>query len=100
LHPRLFTHPLVLRNPVVLEKIPLEELDLSFAVNARATLLLAKEFAAQAEDGGRIVFFTSGQYHGAMPEELPYTHTHDEPPGASHHHGAGGVHGPGSDVHH
>jgi hypothetical protein len=35
-----------------------------------------------------------------MPEELPYTHTHDEPPGASHHHGAGGVHGPGSDVHH
>ncbi len=52
-----------------------EELDLSFAVNARATLLLAREFAAQhdaAASGGRIVLFTSGQYHGAMPEELPY----------------------------
>jgi 3-oxoacyl-[acyl-carrier protein] reductase len=55
-----------------LAELTAEELDLSFAVNARATLLLAKEFAAQAEDGGRIVFFTSGQYHGAMPEELPY----------------------------
>ncbi len=51
-----------------------EELDRSFAVNARATLLLAREFAAQhdAPSGGRIVLFTSGQYHGAMPEELPY----------------------------
>jgi putative Mn2+ efflux pump MntP len=28
-----------------------------------------------------------------MPEELPETHSHDEPPGASHHHGAGGTHG-------
>ena len=51
-----------------------EELDRSFAVNARATLLLAREFAAQheASSGGRIVLFTSGQYLGAMPEELPY----------------------------
>lgn len=57
-----------------LAELTAEELDLSFAVNARATLLLAKEFAAQYEaaGGGRIVLFTSGQYHGAMPEELPY----------------------------
>jgi 3-oxoacyl-[acyl-carrier protein] reductase len=55
-----------------LAELTAEELDRSFAVNARATLLLAREFAAQAEGGGRIVLFTSGQYHGAMPEELPY----------------------------
>jgi 3-oxoacyl-[acyl-carrier protein] reductase len=54
-----------------LAELTAEELDLSFAVNARATLLLAREFADQAS-GGRIVLFTSGQYHGAMPEELPY----------------------------
>ena len=32
-------------------------------------------FAAQHDDsrpGGRLLFFTSGQYHGAMPAELPY----------------------------
>jgi 3-oxoacyl-[acyl-carrier protein] reductase len=55
-----------------LAELTADELDLSFAVNARATLLLAKELAARADRGGRIVFFTSGQYHGAMPEELPY----------------------------
>jgi 3-oxoacyl-[acyl-carrier protein] reductase len=51
------------------------ELDRSFAVNTRATLLLVKAFAAQHDDGrpgGRVVLFTSGQYHGAMPAELPY----------------------------
>lgn len=47
------------------------ELDLSFAVNARATLLLVRHFAEQA-DAGRVVLLTSGQYHGAMPDELPY----------------------------
>lgn len=26
-----------------------------------------------------------------MPEELPPTHSHDEPPGASHHHGKTGL---------
>ena len=57
-----------------LAELTADELDRSFAVNARATLLLAREFAAQhdAPSGGRIVLFTSGQYHGAMPEELPY----------------------------
>jgi 3-oxoacyl-[acyl-carrier protein] reductase len=51
-----------------------EELDLTFAVNVRATLLLVQAFAARfaGERGGRVVLFTSGQYHGAMPEELPY----------------------------
>ncbi len=50
------------------------ELDLSFAVNARATLLLVRHFVEQHDgsSGGRVVLFTSGQYHGAMPEELPY----------------------------
>ena len=58
-----------------LEELTAEELDLSYAVNTRATLLLAKEFAAQHDDtraGGRVLWFTSGQYHGAMPGELPY----------------------------
>jgi 3-oxoacyl-[acyl-carrier protein] reductase len=57
-----------------LEDLTPEELDLSFAVNTRATLLLAKAFAAQHDGrrGGRVVLFTSGQYHGAMPSELPY----------------------------
>ncbi|RBY81105.1 3-ketoacyl-ACP reductase [Blastococcus sp. TF02-09] len=50
------------------------ELDASFAVNARATLLLMRHFVEQHDGspGGRVVLFTSGQYHGAMPEELPY----------------------------
>jgi 3-oxoacyl-[acyl-carrier protein] reductase len=50
------------------------EMDLSFAVNARSTLLLARSFVEQHDgaQGGRVVLFTSGQYHGAMPEELPY----------------------------
>jgi 3-oxoacyl-[acyl-carrier protein] reductase len=57
-----------------LEELTAEELDLSFAVNTRATLLLAKAFAAQHDGrpGGRVVLFTSGQYHGAMPSELAY----------------------------
>ena len=50
-----------------------EELDLSFAVNARATLLRIRYFVEQHQGGaGRVVTFTSGQYHGAMPSELPY----------------------------
>lgn len=58
-----------------LEELTANELDLSYAVNTRATLLLAKAFAAQHDDnrtGGRVVWMTSGQYHGAMPAELPY----------------------------
>ncbi|MEV4186497.1 SDR family oxidoreductase [Streptosporangium canum] len=53
-----------------------DELDLCWAVNVRATLLLVQEFAAQADlDGGRIVTFTSGQHLEPMPTELPYSVT-------------------------
>jgi 3-oxoacyl-[acyl-carrier protein] reductase len=58
-----------------LEDLTVEELDLSYAVNTRAALLLAQAFAAQHDDtrsGGRVLWMTSGQYHGAMPAELPY----------------------------
>ncbi|MDP9394139.1 MAG: SDR family oxidoreductase [Actinomycetota bacterium] len=57
-----------------LEQLTAEELDLSYAVNTRATLLLVQAFAARHDGsvGGRVVLFTSGQYHGAMPGELPY----------------------------
>lgn len=49
------------------------ELDLTFAVNARATLLLVKEFAAQFDGtDGRVITFSSGQHRGPMPGELPY----------------------------
>jgi 3-oxoacyl-[acyl-carrier protein] reductase len=53
------------------------EIDLSYAVNVRATLLLVQAFAAahDGRPGGRVVLFTSGQYHGAMPGELPYIAT-------------------------
>jgi 3-oxoacyl-[acyl-carrier protein] reductase len=58
-----------------LDTLTATELDRSYAVNTRATLLLVKAFAAQHDDrrpGGRVLLFTSGQYHGAMPDELPY----------------------------
>jgi 3-oxoacyl-[acyl-carrier protein] reductase len=57
-----------------LEQLTAAELDLSHAVNTRATLLLAQAFAAQHDGrpGGRLLTFTSGQYAGAMPDELPY----------------------------
>lgn len=61
-----------------LEHLTAEELDLTFAVNVRASLLLVQRLAARFDDAGagraagRVVLFTSGQYHGAMPGELPY----------------------------
>lgn len=57
-----------------LEQLTAAEIDLSYAVNTRATLLLVQQFAARYDDrpGGRILIFTSGQYHGAVPAELPY----------------------------
>jgi 3-oxoacyl-[acyl-carrier protein] reductase len=58
-----------------LEHLTVEELDRSWAVNARATLLLVQAFAAAHDDaraGGRVLLFTSGQDSGAMPGELPY----------------------------
>jgi NAD(P)-dependent dehydrogenase (short-subunit alcohol dehydrogenase family) len=61
-------------EPQALEQLTGAELDLSYAVNTRATLLLVKAFAAQHDgrDGGRVVLLTSGQYAGPMPDELPY----------------------------
>ncbi len=58
-----------------LEELTATEIDLTLAVNTRATLLLVKEFARvyqTGHPGGRVVLFTSGQYHGAMATELPY----------------------------
>ncbi|HYY12113.1 MAG TPA: SDR family oxidoreductase [Kineosporiaceae bacterium] len=57
-----------------LEQLTAAEIDLTYAVNTRATLLLVQAFAAAHDGapGGRVVLFTSGQYHGAMPPELPY----------------------------
>jgi 3-oxoacyl-[acyl-carrier protein] reductase len=51
-----------------------EELDLSWAVNARASVLLVQAFAAQHDGrpGGRVVLFTSGQHRAPMSGELPY----------------------------
>jgi 3-oxoacyl-[acyl-carrier protein] reductase len=52
-----------------------DELDLTWAVNTRATLLLVQRFAARHEDqrpGGRVVLFTSGQHLAPMPGEIPY----------------------------
>ncbi|MHB8295040.1 MAG: SDR family oxidoreductase [Acidimicrobiales bacterium] len=60
-----------------LEQLSAAEIDLSHAVNVRATLLLLQAFAARHDGrpGGRVVLFTSGQYHGAMPDELAYIAT-------------------------
>jgi 3-oxoacyl-[acyl-carrier protein] reductase len=58
-----------------LDMVTAEELDRAWAVNARAAVLLAREFAAHHDDArpdGRIVFLTSGQHLGPMPGELPY----------------------------
>ncbi|MFC4945925.1 SDR family oxidoreductase [Pseudonocardia sp. GCM10023141] len=62
-----------------LAELTAAEIDASFAINTRATLLLVKEFAghfstAADVDGGdgRIVLFTSGQHNGPMPAEIPY----------------------------
>jgi 3-oxoacyl-[acyl-carrier protein] reductase len=57
-----------------LEDVTAESIDLAHAVNVRASLLLAKEFAAAYEgaDGGRVILLTSGQGRGPMADELPY----------------------------
>jgi 3-oxoacyl-[acyl-carrier protein] reductase len=58
-----------------LAELTAEDLDLAWAVNARAVVLLVQAFAARHDDGradGRVVLFTSGQHLGAMADELPY----------------------------
>jgi 3-oxoacyl-[acyl-carrier protein] reductase len=51
------------------------DLDLAWAVNARAVVLLVQAFADRHDDSrldGRVVLFTSGQDLGPMADELPY----------------------------
>ena len=57
-----------------LEQLTAAAIDLDHAVNTRGSLLLTQAFAAQHDGrpGGRVLYFSSGQYHGAMPGELPY----------------------------
>ena len=58
-----------------LEEVTAGELDLTFAVNARASVLLAQAYAAAHDDtrpGGRIVLFSSGQHLAPMSQEIPY----------------------------
>lgn len=58
-----------------LSDVTAADLDLSWAVNARASVLLTQAFAAQHDDqraGGRVVLFTSGQHLAPMAQEVPY----------------------------
>jgi 3-oxoacyl-[acyl-carrier protein] reductase len=58
-----------------LETVSADELDASWAVNARAVVLLVQAFAARHDDArphGRVVLFTSGQHLGPMADELAY----------------------------
>ena len=57
-----------------LDEVDAAELDRSFAVNARAGVLLAQALTAvhDGRPGGRLVLFTSGQHLGPMPGELAY----------------------------
>jgi len=56
------------------ERLDAATLDAHYAVNMRAAMLLAVEFARRfsAGDGGRIINITSGQSLGPMPNELAY----------------------------
>ncbi|MGO8862083.1 MAG: SDR family oxidoreductase [Acidimicrobiales bacterium] len=53
-----------------LNTVTADELDASFAVNTRATLLLVQ--AAAKLGVRRIVLFTTGVHKGPMPTEIPY----------------------------
>jgi 3-oxoacyl-[acyl-carrier protein] reductase len=58
-----------------LSELTAQDLDLSWAVNARASVLLTQAFAAQHDDqrgGGRVILFTSGQHLAPMAQEVPY----------------------------
>jgi 3-oxoacyl-[acyl-carrier protein] reductase len=62
-------------SDVPLPDVTAEDLDLTFAVNARASVLLTQTFAElhdpQRPDG-RVILFTSGQHLGPMPGEIAY----------------------------
>ncbi|HEU5151456.1 MAG TPA: SDR family oxidoreductase [Iamia sp.] len=58
-----------------LDEVTAADLDACWAVNARASVLLAQALAARHDDarpGGRVVLFTSGQHRAPMAAELPY----------------------------
>ncbi|MDX2974410.1 SDR family oxidoreductase [Kribbella solani] len=58
-----------------LAEVTAAELDLTWAVNTRASVLLAQAFAAAYEEqrgAGRIIMFTSGQHLAPMSQEVPY----------------------------
>lgn len=65
-----------------LAELTVDELGRSWAANVQSVLLLAKHFAARhqpapagAAPTGRMLWFTSGQHLGPMPDQLPYTVT-------------------------
>ena len=60
-----------------LDELTAHDLDAFWAVNVRATLLLASAFATQHDGrpGGRVVMLTSGQHLGGMPREVGYAVT-------------------------
>ncbi len=53
-----------------LQNVTAEELDASFAVNTRATVLLVQ--AAAKAGVRRVVLFTTGVHRDVMPDEIPY----------------------------
>lgn len=59
------------------EALDAATLDAHYAVNMRGAMLLSAEFARRYEPGhdGRIIFLTSGQSVGPMPDELAYAAT-------------------------
>ena len=57
-----------------LREVTAAELDRCWAINGRASVLLAQALGARrpAGPGGRLILFTSGQYIGPMPDEIAY----------------------------
>jgi 3-oxoacyl-[acyl-carrier protein] reductase len=53
-----------------LDNVTADELDVSFAVNTRATVLLVQ--AAAKAGVRRVVLFTTGVHQRPMPDEIPY----------------------------
>jgi 3-oxoacyl-[acyl-carrier protein] reductase len=57
-----------------LAEMTAEKLDMHWRVNARSTVLATRAFAEQHDgrEGGRVVWMTSGQAHGAMGDTIAY----------------------------
>jgi 3-oxoacyl-[acyl-carrier protein] reductase len=63
---------------VGLGAITVEELDRCWAANVRSVILLAQRFAEVHDPerpGGRMLWFTSGQHQGPMPDQVGYAVT-------------------------